>query len=614
MFSTAKIQPNLPTVDGGISYTNVRLRVALDRLADRVGATWRPDYRRRILFGTEAYAWRTNPRPVSTASPTFIFDDNFSIQRDESQRITRAHCEGGGGEALAEISAGETIIPVSAAPASWYGDTGGEVIIGDSQQIVRYGARVEGGGGGLVGPGAQPTAPLSMAQALGGTLPAGMYKGWYTFVTGSGQSLVSPAASVTLVGTVPAPSTSLGLTSHDYSGIGAALTAGDYQYAFSWTYPGGYETLPSTPQTVAVGAGHGVVITGLVNGPYGATGKKVWRTVSGGSQLKLLTTLATDDSYIDLLADAALGANAPVSATAIFGSITYTNIPAGQSGVVTSRKVYRSVIGGSDPLLLTTLADNSTHEYGPNSTADGSLGAAAPVTDTSGLSQPAGQVAAGSTSVPVAGGEWPDSGWAITPTGAVFRYTTRSASALTGVPPTGPGSLGAPLGYNTPISIAPQLTGISSGSPGNGSITNTIPKGAAVNLWVTVDDLIAQGEIAALLDPYNETNGAAGIIADVVSDERITRDEAIARATALLNSQSDEFVTIQATSTDLNARASTDFTWDDGSSPTTLETLKVQDVEISWIDAEPPVAPFRNVTASSKRFTLEDLIRRAREN
>jgi hypothetical protein len=49
----------------------------------------------------------------------------------------------------------------------------------------------------------------------------------------------------------------------------------------------------------------------------------------------------------------------------------------------TARKIYRTLDGGSDYFLVTTVADNTTTTYSDN-TADGSLGAAAPVDNTAG--------------------------------------------------------------------------------------------------------------------------------------------------------------------------------------------------------------------------------------
>lgn len=62
------------------------------------------------------------------------------------------------------------------------------------------------------------------------------------------------------------------------------------------------------------------------------------------------------------------------------GKVTVSNIPIG-SASVTSRKLYRTIASGSDYLLLTTIADNTTTTYTDN-TADSGLGAGAPSTNT----------------------------------------------------------------------------------------------------------------------------------------------------------------------------------------------------------------------------------------
>lgn len=62
------------------------------------------------------------------------------------------------------------------------------------------------------------------------------------------------------------------------------------------------------------------------------------------------------------------------------GKVALSAIPIGGS-LVTSRKIYRTTAGGSTYLLLTTLADNTTTTYTDN-TADASLGAGAPSSNT----------------------------------------------------------------------------------------------------------------------------------------------------------------------------------------------------------------------------------------
>lgn len=62
------------------------------------------------------------------------------------------------------------------------------------------------------------------------------------------------------------------------------------------------------------------------------------------------------------------------------GKVSLTAIPLGGSAV-TSRKIYRTISGGSTYLLLATIADNTTTAYTDN-IADSTLGAGAPSTNT----------------------------------------------------------------------------------------------------------------------------------------------------------------------------------------------------------------------------------------
>lgn len=62
------------------------------------------------------------------------------------------------------------------------------------------------------------------------------------------------------------------------------------------------------------------------------------------------------------------------------GKISLTAIPVG-GALVTSRRLYRTAAGGTEYLLLATIADNATTTYTDN-IADASLGAGAPTTNT----------------------------------------------------------------------------------------------------------------------------------------------------------------------------------------------------------------------------------------
>jgi len=69
-----------------------------------------------------------------------------------------------------------------------------------------------------------------------------------------------------------------------------------------------------------------------------------------------------------------------VADSAVNGKVYVTGIPIGGSKV-TSRKLYRTAAGGSEYLLLATIANNTDTSYTDN-IADGSLGAGCPTTNT----------------------------------------------------------------------------------------------------------------------------------------------------------------------------------------------------------------------------------------
>ena len=88
-------------------------------------------------------------------------------------------------------------------------------------------------------------------------------------------------------------------------------------------------------------------------------------------------TFVTADGETD---GGTISAAVTVADKTVDGKVALTAIPTGGS-LVTARKVYRTVAAGSTYLLLTTLADNTTTIYTDN-TADGSLGAGVPTSNT----------------------------------------------------------------------------------------------------------------------------------------------------------------------------------------------------------------------------------------
>ncbi len=354
-----------------------------------------------------------------------------------------------------------------------------------------------------------------------------------------------------------------------------------------------------------------VPLTLIPTGTGSITQRKLYRTAAGGSQLKLLATIAdnTTTTYTDSTADGSLGANIPTSNMATANRVSVSSIAIYSGvGTVTARKVYRTAAGGSQLKLLATIADNSTTTYA-DSTADGSLGANVPTSDTSGLPGSAGQVNAGAVTLLVAGvgNFFSTGGWAVIGNGTqVIRYTGLSGNTLTGIPATGTGAIVATIGYNSTVTAAPALTGIPSSS--TGSIVYAINKGDPVNLLVQVDDTAAQAVLSALLDPLNLLGGAAGIREDYIQDGRIAETEARARGTAQLALMSRAQLSVTYTVEDPLTASGRTISINLPVQGVTSD-LTIQRVTISNFREAATFFPDYAVEASSIRMSFDDLLR-----
>lgn len=119
---------------------------------------------------------------------------------------------------------------------------------------------------------------------------------------------------------------------------------------------GNLEPAPGAPTVALAGAGAGNVDNGVH---------------------RYLVTFVTTTGETDA---GTVSAAVTVADKTANGKVALSAIPLGSS-IVTSRKIYRTVAGGSTYLLLATIADNTTTTYTDN-IADASLGAGAPSTNT----------------------------------------------------------------------------------------------------------------------------------------------------------------------------------------------------------------------------------------
>ena len=190
---------------------------------------------------------------------------------------------------------------------------------------------------------------------------------------------------------------------------------------------------------------------------------------------------------------------APTTGTAAAAQVAVSSIPIGPA-TVTGRRIYRTAAGASPLKFVATLGDNTTTTY-VDAIADASLGANAPASDTSGIPQAAGTVFAGSPTMILAGipaAFSPTGGWAIVGNGQVIiRYSGISGNNLTGIPPSGVGSITTSIAYGSLCTASPALTGVP--ASGAGAILYGLKSGDGLQLLVTVDDVAAQNALAGMI-------------------------------------------------------------------------------------------------------------------
>ena len=263
---TTQIEAGLPVLDE-ISFTNCTLMDAFVQLATRIGGYTLCDYNSRVfLFITDQTA--TTPAKLDALHSSLA---HVSYVRDLTQIITRAVVEGGGGNALINVPAFSTILPVDV--PGWYLPTGGFVRCGP--QRLSYTGVTQGGAGAFVGAGTTPTTGPTAAPAGHAATPGiepGTHQYAYTWVTASGETLPSPLAAVLMEGPRPplAPGVTLAL---DPTAAGNLVAGAFYQYAFTFSTAAAFNDLdPTKESALSVGGG---ILTGprpaLTPGPSAAT-------------------------------------------------------------------------------------------------------------------------------------------------------------------------------------------------------------------------------------------------------------------------------------------------------------------------------------------------------
>jgi hypothetical protein len=597
-FTTTNVQASLPTVsiklDGSEGWDG-----ALKQIAGLIGGYYYIEDGDIHLFTAES---TDLPDAVDASHPPDVAPA-VAITTDLTQLRTRVYGKGYGTTVPTDVGVADTILPLD--NATQFNPAGGKVIA--ETQRLNYTGIQAGGAGSLVGPGAQPSSAPFVVPVAGSGVTVGSHDWAYTWVTGAGETLPSPLATM-VVGTATAPAvgpTALALGSNDRSFL---LSVGDsVVYSYSWSTALSIADLtqesarsPTDTITVVANPLFGWVEAPIVyvNGSADPRVRwvRVWASVNGGpTQLVGLYPngtmgYANPGNIIIFTVDG--GSFIYTHSTATVERVSLSGVAVGPSGT-TSRKLYRTVAGGAQLKLLATLADNTTTDV-VDIVGDGSLGANAPTSDTSGLTQPTGQVNAGSTSLVTASAASfaATGGWALLGSQAV-RYTGISGNTLTGIPASGAGALISSVRYGETVDPSPALTGVT-------GIATAIPRGTPVNIWVQRDNTAAQATQAAL-------DGGDGIYEYLVSDERRNEVSLTALCDANLELFARPIITAKYATRDVKTKSG---------KPVTLTsilgytgTLTIQDVSISEIDIAAATPPKFTVTASSVRVSLESVLR-----
>ena len=161
-FTANNVVLSSPTIDF-IEFTKESMPSALTRLCARgasagVRWNWYVDESKDVhVFDSEV---SQAPRPLEAGNYSYW---GLSLERDVSQRFTRAVVEGGGSRTTAGVAAGATSIPVE--DCTFFSDTGGTLKSGSQSDITYTGRSASSGPGSLTG--VPASGPGSITIALG---------------------------------------------------------------------------------------------------------------------------------------------------------------------------------------------------------------------------------------------------------------------------------------------------------------------------------------------------------------------------------------------------------------------------------------------------------------
>jgi hypothetical protein len=525
-FTTDYVEPNLPPVT--IAFNGSQdLAACIATVMGMIGGASFLDDRALHAFITDSGS--STPDALD-GTGTLQLTPAIVASIDWAQIRTQDLIKGAATQVSADVLAGESILPLDAVDP--YLDSGGQVFL-EPSSVVAYTGRQASVAGSFVGPGVTPSTAPTVTPATGSGLGIGFYGYAVVDRTAAGPTRPGPVAVVQTLGavTIPDPTVAPTASADSYygnlSGTGPNFNATGHephisdtvQYAYRWSTSAnpsdltfGTNLSPASPSITVPAAGidsYGFTSAAILNVavPPNADPRipyiHIFRKRNGGAWLFLNVAIqgsgANGWAIQDGLADGTLTLPVANAVVAAQQQVTVDDIALGASPT-TSRDVYRTVAQTTAAAaltaqlkLLTNVANNTSTGPYTDSTADGSLGVNAPTSDTSGITQPSGQVLPGAVAIPTAGAGFasPGGGWVVVGSQAI-RYAGLTGNMLTGIPPIGPGSIESPINYNATITALPALTGCTN--------VPAALKGTAARLYVVRDNLAAQIALAAIED------------------------------------------------------------------------------------------------------------------
>lgn len=503
--------------------------------------------------------------------------------------------KGHGEQVPCDLAVGETILPI--ADAVMFNPSGGQAIVGTTpdgaqSEVLTY-AGVSADAGKITTAGGVTQSPAALTatanNATNGVL-VGTFGYKVNFVGTNGASEVSASASAS-PSAVSTPGAIGGFTSG--AAAGGLVANGNYAWVVTYVTADGTETVKSSAMTVN---GIGTTTTSAdltsipTSGDTRVVSRRIYRTRGGVSTAAPYFLTATiGDNTATTCSDLTADASLGAQPPA-------SNTTGGKASLTniplgpatTTSRNLWRTRAGGSDYFLLGALGDNVSTTFTDNTPDSSLGEAAPTTSR-------WTTVAGSTALPVADlSQFSEGqGWVLVGS-QVVRFTGRSAVSgagrLTGILTSGIGALVADVVAGSVVTGASALKGI---NQSNG-LRLAMAKGSAVHLWVERNDLASQA--------------LYGIHEHLISDERMGEALLTATCDADLALFKDPIVTIRYETRDPKTRSGKMIHVDLPPPVDIHGDFLIQEVTITFDG--PNTMPRYSVVASSVRFSFEDMLRR----